>query len=411
MSRAGRLRRAKSRDCGSLAVEVLCRERPDEQVQGGRGYEQAMISDVAASGVFLTGITGSLGSWLARKAIRAGWCVTALVRADDDYTARQRVGAALETAGAGELADEVRIIRGDLGETDIASRLAGLIEGPVERIVHCAADTKFDSSASRGNGEINLVGTERMLDLAARCGLAMTHVSTAYVAGRRAGVATEAQADVGQQFNNAYERSKLAAELAVRHWARRTGLPTVILRPSIVMGEAATGVTARFNPIGDLMRIVDLVVPHLGSQLLRIAVRPEVTKNMIPVDYFAAAAWHIITSRNAGCYHLTNPRPHTMRQIARIIGDLHERHQFCLVDPRALADKDQTPLERAINGATADYDGYMTDEPVFDRTNTDRVLAGAGIDLPAMGTEYFRRLLDYGRSVRWGKRRRPAARV
>ena len=372
-----------------------------------------MISDVAASGILLTGITGSLGSWLARKALRGGWSVMALVRADDDETARRRVATAMDTAGAGELAGDVRIIRGDLGQADMASHLEGLVEGQVERIVHCAADTKFDSPSARGAHEINLAGTQRMLDLAARCGLAMAHVSTAYIAGRRTGVVTEAQDDVGQEFNNTYERTKLAAELAVRAWTVRTGLPTVILRPSIVMGATGTGATARFNPICDFMRIVDLVAPHLDShsQLLRAAIRPDVTKNMIPVDYFAEAAWHIITSRPAGCYHLTNPRPHTMRQIGQIICDLYGRRQFCLVDPADLAGKAQTPLERAINGATADYDGYMTDEPVFDRTNTDRVLAGAGIDLPAMGTEYFRRLLDYGRSVRWGKRRRRAVRV
>jgi len=315
----------------------------------------------------------------------------------------------MDTAGAGELGGDVRAIRGDLAEADIASRLVDLVEGHVERIVHCAADTKFESSSAQGAHEINDTGTQRMLDLAARLGLAMAHVSTAYVAGRRTGVVTEDQTDVGQQFNNAYERSKLSAELAVRDWAARTQLPTVILRPSIVMGETASGVAAQFNPICDFLRVVDLVVPHLESQIVRAAIRPDVTKNMIPVDYFADAAWHIITSRTDGCYHLTNPRPHTMGRIGQIICDLYGRRQFTLVDPEVLAGKVLTPLERAVKGATADYDGYMTGEPVFDRTHTDDALAGTGIDVPAMGTEYFRRLIDYGRSVRWGKRRRPAA--
>ena len=370
-----------------------------------------MISDASAGGIFLTGITGSLGSWLARRALRAGWAVTALVRADDDASARRRVLAALDTARAAELAAEVQIIRGDLCDRDIVPRLAGLLGRQVDRIVHCAADTKFGGPAGRGHYEINVAGTRRMLALAERCDLAMVHVSTAYVAGRRSGVVTEEQADTGQDFNNTYERTKLAAELVVRRWASARGPGTIILRPSIVMGDSRTGATARFNPIYDFFRIVDLVVPHIGTRLLRAAVRPDVTKNMIPVDYFAGAAWHIITRASPGCYHLTNPRPHTIRLLGEIIGELFggRRHRLC--GPSDLAERAQTPLERAINGATADYDGYMAGEPVFDRANTDRALAGPGIDVPQMGADYFRRLLDYGRSVNWHKRRRRAARA
>jgi len=367
-----------------------------------------MMSDVSPSGVFLTGITGALGSWLACKAVRAGWDVTALARGDDDGAARERVRAALDVAGAAELASQVRVVRGDLCEADIAERLARQMPARIDRVVHCAAGTKFDGPGAEGNHEVNVEGTRRVLDLARRCGLAMVYVSTAYVAGRRQGVVTEGEVDVGQEFNNIYEQTKLTAELDVRHWSHRCSLPAVILRPSIVMGESQTGITARFNPIYDFLRIVDMVVPHLESQVVRAAIRPGVTKNMIPMDYFADAAWQIIANETSGCYHLTNPRPHTMGQVGEIICELYGRRQFRLVEPSALEAQAQTPLEKAVNGATADYACYMADEPTFDRSHTDRALAESGIDLPAMGAEYFARLMDYARSVSWGKRRRRA---
>jgi len=370
-----------------------------------------MISGVSSGGILLTGITGALGSWLACKAVRAGWDVTALVRADDDGAARERVRSALDVAGAGDLASEVRVVRGDLCEVDIATRLAPQVSARVGRVVHCAAGTKFDGPGAESNHEVNVEGTRRVLDLARRCDLAMVHVSTAYVAGRRTGVVTEDETDVGQEFNNIYERTKLAAELDVRRWSRQCGLPAVILRPSIVMGEAQTGVTARFNPIYDFLRIVELVVPHLDSHVVRTAIRPGVTKNMIPVDYFADAAWRIIAHEASGCYHLTNPRPHTMGQIGEILRELYGRRQFRLVGPASLEGCTQTPLEQVVNGATADYACYLSDEPVFDRSQTDRALGESGIEFPAMGGEYFGRLLDYARSVSWGRRRRRAAPV
>ena len=89
-----------------------------------------------------------------------------------------------------------------------------------------------------------------MLELAELCrrrgGLRrFSYVSTAYVAGTHDGEFSEDQLDVGQGFRNPYERSKFEAEQLVR--AYRGRLPIQVFRPSIIVGERATGWTVSFN--------------------------------------------------------------------------------------------------------------------------------------------------------------------
>ena len=71
------------------------------------------------------------------------------------------------------------------------------------------------------------------------------HVSTAYVAGDRVGVISEHDGDVGQTFRNTYEQTKLKAEQLVTD----SGLPAAIVRPSVIVGDSATGWTQAFNVI------------------------------------------------------------------------------------------------------------------------------------------------------------------
>ena len=67
------------------------------------------------------------------------------------------------------------------------------------------------------------------------------------MAGTHAGRFREEDLDVGQGFRNAYEQSKFEAEKLVRQ--HREVLPVQVFRPSIVVGEEATGWTPAFNVI------------------------------------------------------------------------------------------------------------------------------------------------------------------
>ncbi len=72
-----------------------------------------------------------------------------------------------------------------------------------------------------------------------------TYVSAAYVAGTYRGEFSEQDYDVGQELRNAYERSKWESEGTARAASDR--LPVQIVRPSIIVGEQASGWTISFN--------------------------------------------------------------------------------------------------------------------------------------------------------------------
>ncbi|MFH0963595.1 MAG: SDR family oxidoreductase [Planctomycetota bacterium] len=360
--------------------------------------------------IFLTGITGGLGSWFAAEALEAGTRIVALVRARNDDDARARVRATLEIAGANGLSDRVEVICGDLCAPDASADIEKQLPSHVSSIVHSAASTQFRDLEDDFTFQANVEGTRRILELAERRSLTLFHVSSAYVAGKRKGVVTEDETDAGQKFNNGYERTKFISEIEVRDWAQRAGLPVTILRPSIVMGDFRNGRTVKFNGIYDFLRVLDLVVPRYQGELVRLATGDNVTKNIITLDYFARAAWHIVHNDIRGCFHLTNPVPPTMRQLGEIFSRVFhfDTEDYRLVEPWEFVIRKPTPLEQIVLDAMMTYRHYVTLEPVFDRTHAVQALAGSGIELPALDDVYFRRLVEYGHTVKWGKLHRKA---
>jgi len=131
---------------------------------------------------------------------------------------------------------DVTAVRGD-----IAAPMFGLGEqayaglaARVDAVVHCAAVTDFN----RTDGSLeatNVAGTEHVAAFAAAAHAVLYHVSTAFVH-------TTADGDRGRTALG-YAASKSAAEQVVRS----SGVPHVILRPSVVIGDSGTGEIAAFQ--------------------------------------------------------------------------------------------------------------------------------------------------------------------
>ena len=144
----------------------------------------------------LTGATGHVGGELARRLAESGDVdqVIALVR-----TASRRTTA----PGAERVHGDVT--QPDLGlDPGVARRLAR----DVTDVVHAAADTRF-LAAPQDLARTNVVGTERVLDFAARCPRLrkLTHVSTLYAVGLTPGRILE-EPSTAREFGNGYQRSK-----------------------------------------------------------------------------------------------------------------------------------------------------------------------------------------------------------
>jgi long-chain acyl-CoA synthetase len=208
------------------------------------------------------------------------------------------------------------------------------------------------------------------------------HVSTAYVAGDADGVFAEADRDVGQRFRNTYERTKLEAELALAGALDELG--GVIVRPSIVVGERASGWTSAFNVIYPPLRALSAgfveVVPG----------RPEGIVDIVPVDYVADAIAHLLLRRTdvGGTLHLVAGRHATT--IGALAG--------------MAAARLGRPAPR-FGAAPKGFDSlvpYFDVAARFDDTCSRGVLAQAGI-APSPVEEYFDVLIDYAQEAGWGR--------
>ncbi len=354
--------------------------------------------------VLLTGITGSIGSWIARKALQTGNRLLAVVRADTDAAARSRTKAALDVVGAGELADNVEAVKGDVCLEGLGPVLSQSHTQDISLVIHCAAALGFAEEHSELGHRVNVEGTANVLKLAEKLHAPVCYLSTAYVAGDRDGMVYENEIDVGQEFHNAYELSKCRAELLVGQWSQRTSLDAFVLRPSIVVGDSLRGRIINFDGLYNLLRFFDNVGGAIGSRQFRVIANPEATKNFVPVDYVADAVWHILNHGKPGTYHITNPSPLKLSELRRIFTDLFDIPGAKFASADDFEKKQPSRLERMYQEAASYYEPYLRAEPVFDRTNTDYVLNGAALEIPELDTAFFSRLFNYARDVKWGKK-------
>ena len=174
----------------------------------------------------------------------------------------------------------VTTVRGDVAEpmlglggqayVDLAAR--------VNAVIHCAAVTDFN----RTDGSLeatNIAGTEQVAAFAAAANAVLYHVSTAFVH-------TTVDGDRGRTAIG-YASSKSAAEQVVRF----SGVPYVIFRPSVVIGNSVTGEIAAFQGLHQVVAgLFAGIVPMIPFD-------PGWPINFVPVDVVADAIACVVENR------------------------------------------------------------------------------------------------------------------
>jgi thioester reductase-like protein len=363
--------------------------------------------------VLLTGATGFVGmEVLERYVERSDRRIVTLVRAVDDEAARARIDGVLENLFGSRAANRhrgrVQAFAADLQKPGLglAPALRDRLACDVSTIVHGAASVSFAMPLAEARA-INLDGTRRMLEFAeaARAcnGLQRyAHISTAYVAGTHEGRFAESDLDVGQEFNNSYERSKFESEQVVRS---HTELPSTILRPSIVVGDRRNGWTSAFNVIYWPLRA------FARGLFTAVPANPLSPVDVVSVDYVADAIYSLCEAEGGigETYHLTAGRnASTFAEIAQLAS-----RYFRLPLPQVLPPAEFAALKRSATEASAldagrVYFPYFSSGAVFDQDVTRARLEPLGISVSPLH-DYMERLLDFATRSRWGKR--PITRV
>lgn len=329
--------------------------------------------------VLLTGATGFVGGEVLARLLAAPDAedVVALVRGG---LPGSRLRLVLDTMGVpAAQRGRATAVSGDVCEP--FPHVAG-----VRTVVHCAASVSFGLDLDEAR-RINVAGTRHALEAARRASARYVHVSTAYVSGRHAGRFAETDGDVGQEFRNTYEQTKLEAEQLVRD----SGLDAVILRPSIVVGESTTGWTSSFNVLYWPLRA------YSRGLLPQVPALPHARVDVVPVDYVADAIAHVVRSRPDvdGTLHLVAGAD------AVTVDELMVLAAAKLGRPKPrLAAVSPDLVERSAEAAR--YLPYFDMSVEFDDARSRAVLEPAGIAAPPL-RDYFDTLVDFAVEARWGK--------
>jgi thioester reductase-like protein len=346
--------------------------------------------------ILLTGATGFLGmDALARLIERSDDQIVVLVRAQDDEGARERLKellARLYDAPPGGAA-RVRAVRGDLlqGGLGLSEQDRLWLIGSVDRIIHCAASISFELPLKEAR-EINVQGVARVIGLSREIAAGgslrrLVHVSTAYVSGRHSGEFTEDDLDVGQEFRNTYERSKNEAEQLL---AGASDLPLAIARPSIVVGDQASGWTPVFNVLYWPMRAFE------RGLLAEVPAREDSIVDFVPVDYVTDGILALLDDDGArGTYNLVSGAQ------ALSAGELVELHSSVTGREPARFVAQETTAGLPAGAET--FVPYFDVRCRFDDARARALLEQAGVERPDP-SDYLGRLISYARRTNWGKR-------
>jgi thioester reductase-like protein len=282
--------------------------------------------------LFFTGFPGFIGERLLPRLLEArpGMIAACLVQprfAAAAAASRSAIGARHPAA-----AERIELVEGDIARPGLGLAGSAALAGSVAEAWHLAAI--YDLAVARDAAlAVNVEGTRNVLRfLAGAPRLRRLHyVSTAYVSGTATGVFRETDLDVGQRFKNHYEETKFLAEVAVA----AAKLPATIYRPAIVVGDSRTGETGKFDGPYFTLSAMEKAPPGL---FLKVG-RGRNPANIVPVDFIvdALAGLSGLAVSAGKTYHLTDPSPLSVAEVARLLArELGRRFVFVPV-PLALA--------------------------------------------------------------------------
>lgn len=263
--------------------------------------------------LLVTGATGWLGLHVVEY-LAGSQRMLLVARRGEHESAYARLasllrGRALQALGSGD----IRVLERDLSED------FGPLTEPLDGVVHLAARTDFRSRNVADYRPTNVGGALRAAELAAHASCPLLLASTAYVAGDHPGTFRQQDIDVGQRPNNAYERSKLEAELAVRAYATEHEIPLTVVRPGIVLPDRPrAGLKTGPGPLVHMELLAGLE-GRCGERThdLRLEADPAGLLNLVPLDRVvrAVSALALRTCARDCTHHLTAPRSFTVAEI------------------------------------------------------------------------------------------------
>lgn len=360
--------------------------------------EQMEMNEIKCA--FVTGGTGLLGINIVRELIaKTKATVVLLVRRLTPEKRRKFFKDLLNFGGGlwpfGFTFQRIKFVEGDitLPHLGISPGFRSRLYRKIDIIYHSAAVIKLMGAEAEVRAA-NVEGTRNLLDFSMKCKEKgrldrVVHVSTVGVAGDYEGVFKETDLDVGQGFNNPYEKSKFDAEKVVEEY-RKKGLNILIVRPSMVIGDSQTGYTNHFNIFYFQLKLLSQGVFDT------FFLRDDATYNIISADYAARAVFLVACAEDA-----INKNFHIISPYEVRISELIETSCSYLAYRKPV----MVPINAEKSFSTQDVGGvrsmtynifypYISKKKIFDASQTERVLRSQGFVWPRIEGPLYTKMLD-----------------
>jgi len=272
----------------------------------------------------------------------------------------------------------VEIVCGDITHPNIITDEKKLKEvcTEVESIFHLAGMCDPDA-AYRDCLVANVAGTQNMLSFS---GLfkklrVFHYMSTISVCGNYSGTLKEEELELGQEFNNHYEKTKYDAEILVRNWAFSHQIFTRIYRPGILIGVGGPGKEVpKFNdgPYYFFEILSKLKSKKLLLNTLKYLPLPFDKKSHLPiipledcVDILSKSILKKQTGRKIKCYHLLADDCPTVQEFMQ---DSFDTFGFSVsVIPLPPSKVNHVIMDKV--GFPKDFSKSMSSQCLFDQEN------------------------------------------
>lgn len=243
--------------------------------------------------IFVTGGSGVLGSGL-------------MPRLRDHRVIALRHHSPIPSDGA------VELISGDMTQPrfGLSEARYRALAAEIDVVIHAAAAGTTFAYGLGAITDVNRDGTTNALELAAAAGASLCHVSTALLHGTKSN--DNSRTPIGEGFAE-YRSSKEVAEDLVR----ASGVPHVIVRPSLIGGDALTGEITKFQGMHALLGYI------IGGEVSFVPMPPHAYTDYMPRDVLADAIVRLVeNSVSEGMYWVTaGPEALQMKDVIELAVD------------------------------------------------------------------------------------------
>ncbi len=269
--------------------------------------------------VFLTGVTGNIGSAVARRLLSIeGGHIWLLMRSAGDGDLPDRLARLFELwqltpAQQREAALRLMPLRGDMAlpRFGLADNDWSAVAAQCDTLIHAAGVVRMNLPLEEAR-RFAVGSADNLMSLADHIAkhrnVHIAYISTVGVIGRLSQPLVDDWVIQARGFHNTYEQSKAEAEDRLRQWSRRDNATLTVHRPSMVVG-ASDGTLLRHQVFYYLCEFLSGrhtkgIQPKLGDMSL----------DTIPVDYVAdAVVWAVQNQRDDRIFNLCSGVGHEVK--------------------------------------------------------------------------------------------------